>query len=71
MRLQFSSAYHPQTDGQTKRTNQTMEQLIRTNCPDRNKLEDTLPMLEFSYNNVPSATTNHSPFYLNYGMDQT
>ncbi|GJP61282.1 hypothetical protein CLOP_g18458 [Closterium sp. NIES-67] len=70
-RLQFSSAYHPQTDGQTERTNQTMEQLIRTNCPDRKKWEDVLPMLEFSYNNAPSATTNHSPFYLNYGMDPT
>ncbi|GJP56485.1 hypothetical protein CLOM_g15552 [Closterium sp. NIES-68] len=70
-RLQFSSAYHPQTDGQTERTNQTMEQLIRKNCPDRNKWEDVLPMLEFSYNNAPSATTNHSPFYLNYGMDPT
>ncbi|GJP82049.1 hypothetical protein CLOP_g12174, partial [Closterium sp. NIES-67] len=70
-RLQFSSAYHPQTDDQTERTNQTMEQLIRTNCPDRNKWEDVLPMLEFSYNNAPSATTNHSPFYLNYGMDPT
>ncbi|GJP45038.1 hypothetical protein CLOM_g4438 [Closterium sp. NIES-68] len=70
-RLQFSSAYHPQTDGQTERTNQTMEQLIRTNCPDRKKWEDVLPMLEFSYNNAPSSTTNHSPFYLNYGMDPT
>ncbi|GJP39105.1 hypothetical protein CLOM_g23495, partial [Closterium sp. NIES-68] len=70
-RLQFSSAYHPQTDDQTERTNQTMEQLIRTNCPDQNKWEDVLPMLEFSYNNAPSATTNHSPFYLNYGMDPT
>ncbi|GJP31378.1 hypothetical protein CLOM_g12018 [Closterium sp. NIES-68] len=70
-RLQFSSAYHPQTDGQTERTNQTMEQLIRTNRPDWKKWEDVLPMLEFSYNNAPSATTNHSPFYLNYGMDPT
>ncbi|GJP75442.1 hypothetical protein CLOP_g5890 [Closterium sp. NIES-67] len=68
-RLQFSSAYHPQTDGQTERTNQTMEQLILTNCPDQNKWEDALPMLEFSYNNAPSATTNHSSFYLNYRMD--
>ncbi|GJP84276.1 hypothetical protein CLOP_g14339 [Closterium sp. NIES-67] len=70
-RLQFSSAYHPQTDGQTERTNQTMEQLFRTNCPDRKTWEDVLPMLEFSYNNAPSATTNHSTFYLNYGMDPT
>ncbi|GJP37166.1 hypothetical protein CLOM_g21603 [Closterium sp. NIES-68] len=61
-RLQFSSAYHPQRDGHTKRTNQTMEQLIRTNYPDRKKWEDVLPMLEFSYNNVPSSTTNHSLF---------
>ncbi|GJP42488.1 hypothetical protein CLOM_g2043 [Closterium sp. NIES-68] len=70
-RLQFSSPYLPQTDGQTERTNQTMEQLVRTNCPDRNKWDDALPMLEFSYNNAPSATTNHSPFYLNYGMYPT
>ncbi|GJP48692.1 hypothetical protein CLOM_g7975, partial [Closterium sp. NIES-68] len=67
--LQFSSAYHSQTGGLTERTNQTMEQLIRTNCPNRNKWEDALPMLECSYNNASSATTNHSPFYLNYGMD--
>ncbi|GJP54740.1 hypothetical protein CLOM_g13788 [Closterium sp. NIES-68] len=70
-RLLFSSAYHPQTDNQTERTNQMMEQLIWTNCPDRKKWEDVLPMLEFSYNNAPSSTTNHSPFYLNYGMDPT
>ncbi|GJP48988.1 hypothetical protein CLOM_g8257 [Closterium sp. NIES-68] len=70
-RLQFSSAYHPQTDGQTERTNQTMEQLIRTSCPDPAQWEEFLPMLEFSYNNAPSATRNHSPFFLNYGMDPT
>ncbi|GJP30216.1 hypothetical protein CLOM_g23531, partial [Closterium sp. NIES-68] len=52
-RLQFSSTYHLQTDGQTERTNQTMEQLIRTNCSDICKWEDSLPMLEFSYNNEP------------------
>ncbi|GJP82565.1 hypothetical protein CLOP_g12808, partial [Closterium sp. NIES-67] len=68
-RLQFSFAYHPPTDGQTERTNQTMEQLIRTNCPDPARWEEFLPMLEFSYNNAPSATTNPSPFFLNYGMD--
>ncbi|GJP33068.1 hypothetical protein CLOM_g17634 [Closterium sp. NIES-68] len=44
--LQFSSAYHPQTNDQTERTNQTMEQFIRTNCPDISKREDSLPMLE-------------------------
>ncbi|GJP46245.1 hypothetical protein CLOM_g5553 [Closterium sp. NIES-68] len=70
-RLQFTSAYHPQSDGQTERTYQTMEQLIRTNCYDPARWEEFLPMLEFSYNNAPSATTNHSPFFLNYWMDPT
>ncbi|CAI7732046.1 unnamed protein product [Closterium sp. NIES-53] len=68
---QFSSAYHPQTDGQTERTNQTMEQLIRTNCPDPTRWEVSLAMLEFTFNNAPSSTTNHSPFFLSYGMDPT
>ncbi|CAI7850789.1 unnamed protein product, partial [Closterium sp. NIES-54] len=68
-RLHFSSSYHPQTDGQTEITNQTMEQLIRTNCHDLTKWEDSLPMLEFAYNNAPSATTKQSPFYLYYGID--
>ncbi|GJP65712.1 hypothetical protein CLOP_g22576, partial [Closterium sp. NIES-67] len=46
-RLQFSSAYHPQTDGQTERTNQTMEQLIRTNCPDRKNGRTCCPCWNF------------------------
>ncbi|CAI7791888.1 unnamed protein product [Closterium sp. NIES-53] len=46
-----------------------MEQLIRTNCPDPARWEDSLAMLEFAFNNAPSSTTNHSPFFLNYGMD--
>ncbi|GJP82904.1 hypothetical protein CLOP_g13127 [Closterium sp. NIES-67] len=68
-KLQFSSAYHPQTDGQTERVNQTMEQLIRTTCTDPSTWEQSLPLLEFAYNNVTSATTNQSPFFLNYGHD--
>ncbi|CAI7747665.1 unnamed protein product [Closterium sp. NIES-54] len=55
-RLQFSSSYHPQTDGQTKRTNQTMEELIRTNCPDLTKWEDSLPMLEYGFGELTQAT---------------
>ncbi|GJP41219.1 hypothetical protein CLOM_g889 [Closterium sp. NIES-68] len=68
-KLQFSSAYHPQTDGQTERVNQTMEQLIRTTCTDPSTWEKSLPLLEFAYNNATSATTNQSPFFLNYGQD--
>ncbi|GJP62447.1 hypothetical protein CLOP_g19509 [Closterium sp. NIES-67] len=68
-KLQFSSAYHPQTDGQTERVNQTMEQLIRTTCTDPSTWEKSLPLFEFGYNNATSATTNQSPFFLNYGQD--
>ncbi|GJP56686.1 hypothetical protein CLOM_g15741 [Closterium sp. NIES-68] len=68
-KLQFSSAYHPQTDGQTERVNQTMEQLIRTTCTDPSTWEKSLLLLEFAYNNATSATTNQSPFFLNYGQD--
>ncbi|GJP33625.1 hypothetical protein CLOM_g18142 [Closterium sp. NIES-68] len=53
-RLQFSSAYHPETDGQTERANPTMEQLIRATCDD---WEQQLPLIEFAYNNATSATT--------------
>ncbi|GJP39776.1 hypothetical protein CLOM_g24121, partial [Closterium sp. NIES-68] len=42
-RLHLSTAYHPQSDGQTERTNQTMEQLIRTTCTDPTQWEDALP----------------------------
>ncbi|GJP52992.1 hypothetical protein CLOM_g12142 [Closterium sp. NIES-68] len=56
-RLHPSTAYHPQTDGQTKRTNHTMEQLIRTTCTDLAQWEDPLPLIEFAYNNAPSSTT--------------
>ncbi|GJP69600.1 hypothetical protein CLOP_g592 [Closterium sp. NIES-67] len=68
-KLQFSSAYHPQTGGQTERVNQTMEQLLRTTCTDPSTWEKSLPLLEFAYNNASSATTHQSPFFLNYGQD--
>ncbi|GJP32570.1 hypothetical protein CLOM_g17192, partial [Closterium sp. NIES-68] len=70
-RLHLSTAYHPQTDGQTERTNQTMEQLIRTTYTGPTDWEDSLPLIEFAYNNAPSSTTAQSPFYLNYGLNLT
>ncbi|GJP38529.1 hypothetical protein CLOM_g22977, partial [Closterium sp. NIES-68] len=71
-RLHLSTAYHPQSDGQTERTNQTMEQLIRTTCTDYSAVTKILfHEHEFAYNNAPSATTTQSPFFLNYGIDPT
>ncbi|CAI7787037.1 unnamed protein product [Closterium sp. NIES-54] len=67
-RLAMSSAYHPQTDGQTKHLNQIVEQLLRAACKDDiNKWDLHLPVLEFAYNNAKHAATGETPFFLCYG----
>ncbi|GJP37610.1 hypothetical protein CLOM_g22001, partial [Closterium sp. NIES-68] len=71
IRLHLSTAYHPQSNGQTERANQTMEQLIRKTCTTPTQWEDSLPLIEFAYNNAPSAPTTQSPFFLNYRIDPT
>jgi hypothetical protein len=50
--LNFSSAYHPQTDGQTERVNQILEDILRA-CAlkDGKSWDKCLPYAEFSYNN--------------------
>ena len=51
-RLNFSTAYHPQTDGQTERVNQVLEDMLRACALDYGKSWDkNLPYAEFSYNN--------------------
>ena len=60
----YSTAYHPQTDGQTERINQTLKQYLRLFCRYRqNDWSQYLPMAEFAYNNSASTTTKLSPFY--------
>jgi transposase InsO family protein len=51
-KLNFSSAYHPQTDGQTERVNQVLEDMLRA-CAlkDNQSWDKCLPYVEFSYNN--------------------
>ncbi|CAI7880334.1 unnamed protein product [Closterium sp. NIES-53] len=69
-KLAMSSAYHPQTDGQTERLNQVVEQLLRTACNDDVSHWDTqLPTLEFAYNNASHAATGKTPFFLCYGRE--
>jgi hypothetical protein len=59
----FSSAYHPQTDGQTERTNQILEDMLRA-CAlqDQFGWDKRLPYAEFSYNNSYRASLKMSPF---------
>ena len=68
MRLHFTSGYHPKGDGQTERTNQTLEQYLRVYCNyQQDNWAELLPLAEFAYNNAPSATTGVSPFFANKG----
>ena len=63
MKLHFTSGYHPEGDGQTERTNQTLEQYLRVYCNyQQSNWSNLLPIVEFAYNNTPNATTGLSPF---------
>ena len=64
-----STSFHPQTDGQTERMNQTLEAYLRifSNYQQDNWF-DLLPLAEFAYNNVTQESTKMSPFYANYGL---
>lgn len=70
MSMVYSSPYHPQTDGQTERVNQHLEQYLSLytsyNMDDWSQL---LPWAEFAYNNSPSHTTKLSPFEVLYGCN--
>jgi hypothetical protein len=63
----LSTAFHPQTDGQTERQNQTMEQYLRafSNYKQDNWVE-LLPLAEFAYNNSVHHSTRMTPFWANY-----
>jgi len=68
MRLHFTSGYHLEGNGQTERSNQTLEQYLRIYCNyQQDNWVDLLPLAEFAYNNAPSATTGVSPFFANKG----
>ncbi|KAL5606217.1 uncharacterized protein BROUX77_003410 [Berkeleyomyces rouxiae] len=65
----LSTAFHPQTDGQTERVNSILEQYLRgyTNYRQDN-WADLLPLAEFSYNDSESSSTMLTPFFANHGF---
>ena len=64
------TAYHPQTDRQTERINQELEQYLRVFIDHRQEQWlDWLGMVEFTYNNKIHTATKISPFKVNYGQD--
>ncbi|KAJ9508757.1 hypothetical protein QJQ45_028059 [Haematococcus lacustris] len=68
VQVNLSSAYHPQTDGQTERMNRVVEEMLRHYIrPDQRDWADHLPLVEFAINNARQESTRFTPFYLNYG----
>nr|GFB26444.1 putative reverse transcriptase domain-containing protein [Tanacetum cinerariifolium] len=66
--LDLSTAYHPETDGQSKRTIQTLEDMLRACAMDFGKNWDThLPLVEFSYNNSYHSSIKCALFEALYG----
>jgi hypothetical protein len=66
--LNFSTTYHPHTDGQTKRVNQVIEDMMRMYVMDKpSKWEDYLHLVEFAYNNGYEASLRMSQFEALYG----
>ncbi|GKA88461.1 reverse transcriptase domain-containing protein [Tanacetum coccineum] len=66
--LDLSTAYHPQTDGQSERTIQTLEDMLRACVIDfGNGWDRHLPLVEFSYNNSYHMSIKVAPFQALYG----
>lgn len=71
-KLKLSTSFHPQTDGQTERANQTLEQYLRMYVDyAQDNWVELLPTAQFAHNSSKSATTGHTPFYANYGYEPT
>ena len=68
-RTRLSTAYHPQTDGQTERANRTLEEMLRSYVhPYGDDWDQHLGDVEFAYNNSEQKSTGQTPFYLLHGF---
>jgi hypothetical protein len=68
-KLAMSTAYHPQSDGQTERANRTLEEILRATInAKQNDWDEYLTTAEIAYNNSVNASTGETPFFLNSGQ---
>ena len=66
----LSTAFHPQTDGQSERANQEIETYLRIYCSHQpDKWLAYLPIIEFVHNSTPRQGKDHAPFYYMMGYD--
>ncbi|KAG7670696.1 hypothetical protein KSW81_003250 [Nannochloris sp. 'desiccata'] len=64
----MSTAFHPETDGQTERMNRTIEEMLRSYVNDKHdNWDELLPYLELAYNNSRQASHKFTPYFLNHG----
>lgn len=69
-KLNFSSAYHPQMDGQTEVVNRSLGNLLRSLAGNKSKQWDlALSQVEFANNRSKNRTTQLSPFEIVYGQN--
>jgi hypothetical protein len=66
--LNFSTSYHPESDGQTERVNQVIEDMLRMYVMGKpSKWEEYLHLIEFDYNNGYRESLKMNPFEALYG----
>lgn len=67
-KLRLSSSYHPQPDGQSERTIQSLEDLLRAYVLEQTRnWDEYLPLIEFTYNNNYHSSTGMAPYEPFYG----
>ena len=62
----MSTAYHPQTDGQTERANRTMQAVLRAYAETRSDWDEWLPFVAAAYNSTVQESTGRTPFEMNF-----
>jgi len=67
VKLNISTPYHPQMDGQTERVNQEIGKYLQIFAEKQSKWTDWISTAEFAYNNSLHSATGHTPFWLNKG----
>jgi hypothetical protein len=66
----LSTAFHPETDGQTERVNRELEEVLRAMvAPTQDDWDTKLSLAEFAINNAWHESVGHTPFFLNYGQN--
>lgn len=68
-KFNMSTAFHPETDGQTERQNRTLEEYLRSYINiTQDDWDECLTGAEIAYNNSIHLSTQHTPYYLNFGQ---